>query len=249
MAQGGLVSDELVIKIVQLRIQKPDCEHGFILDGFPRTVAQADALDKMLAGTGEKVTRIINLEVPDDAVVQRITGRWIHKASGRSYHVLWNPPKSLGSKEPSTDTMLDDITGEALMQRKDDTEEAAFQRLEKYYSETEPILAHYDGKTSAKGIIAIIDGDQGIEEVKAAVSQALAEQPPQVTKPSKPQNSCEASVVGAKKRDSAWRHPWVSCKCPAGSRVTGENHLCKAASHDGRHFNPKELAGMSCKCV
>merc|ERR1719396_202226 len=135
MAQGGLVSDELVIKIVQLRIQKRDCERGFILDGFPRTVAQADALDKMLAETGEQVSRIINLEVPDDVVVQRITGRWIHKPSGRSYHVLWNPPKSLGSKEPSSETMLDDVTGEALIQRKDDTKEAAYQRLAKYYSE------------------------------------------------------------------------------------------------------------------
>merc|ERR1719265_1148480 len=143
MAEGGLVSDDIVVGIIKDRIAEPDCGKGFILDGFPRTVKQAEMLDAMLAKTYEKVTSVIELCVPDSILEERICGRWIHKASGRSYHVKFNPPKSLDGKDPSAETMMDDDTGEPLMQRADDTAEALVKRLQGYHDETEPILSRY----------------------------------------------------------------------------------------------------------
>ena len=124
MQSGGLVSDDLVVSIIAERIQAADCASGFILDGFPRTVEQTKMLDEMLAKDGESVTYVVALQVPDEVLTERICGRWVHKASGRSYHIKFAPPKSLGGGEPSTETMLDDESGEPLMQRADDTEEA-----------------------------------------------------------------------------------------------------------------------------
>ena len=120
MQSGGLVSDDLVVSIIAERIQAADCASGFILDGFPRTVEQTKMLDEMLAKDGESVTYVVALQVPDEVLTERICGRWVHKASGRSYHIKFAPPKSLGGGEPSTETMLDDETGEPLMQRADD---------------------------------------------------------------------------------------------------------------------------------
>lgn len=113
MSEGGLVSDDIVVGIIKDRIAMPDCVRGFILDGFPRTLKQAEMLDALLAETGDKVGCVIEFNVPDSILEERICGRWIHKASGRSYHVKFNPPKSLGSAAPSAATMLDDATGEA----------------------------------------------------------------------------------------------------------------------------------------
>jgi len=144
MASGGLVSDELVVSIIRERIKESDCESGFILDGFPRTVEQAKMLDEMLAGSNDKVSLVLALEVPDEVLTERICGRWVHKASGRSYHVKFAKPKSLADgASPSEETMLDDETGEPLMQRADDTEEALTKRLQGYHEQTVPILAHY----------------------------------------------------------------------------------------------------------
>lgn len=144
MAKGGLVSDDMVVQIIKDRILEPDCKRGFILDGFPRTVEQAKKLDALLASTGEKVCLCLALKVPDEVLTERICGRWIHKASGRSYHAKFAPPKSLGEgATPSPETMLDDMTNEPLMQRADDTEEALKKRLESYHAETVPILDHY----------------------------------------------------------------------------------------------------------
>lgn len=143
MAEGGLVDDGIVIGIITDRIKEADCKNGFILDGFPRTVEQAKKLDELLDSTGEKVNSVIELSVPDAVLEERICGRWIHKASGRSYHVKFNAPKSLAGKTPSAETMKDDETGEPLMQRPDDTAEALVKRLEGYHNETEPILARY----------------------------------------------------------------------------------------------------------
>jgi adenylate kinase len=173
MAAGGLVSDDIVIGIIRDRIKEADCSQGFILDGFPRTVAQAKALDEMLASSGESVQKVLELNVPDEVLVERICGRWIHKASGRSYHVKFNPPKSYdGKSEPSAANMLDDVTGEALMQRPDDTKDALPKRLEAYHNETEPILGHYSTVTACN--VAKVDANQDLEAVWRAAAGALS---------------------------------------------------------------------------
>ena len=170
MAAGELVSDEIVVGIIKDRIAKDDCAKGFILDGFPRTVEQAKALDEMLTVSGEKVTNVLALEVPDEVLEARICGRWVHKASGRSYHVTNKPPKSLTEgAEPSVETMLDDETGEALMQRQDDTKEALADRLKNYHAQTVPILAHYE----PTGAVVKANANQGMDEVWASCVAAL----------------------------------------------------------------------------
>lgn len=119
MAAGALVTDDVVIGIIRDEIKKPECAKGFILDGFPRTVAQAKALDTMLSAEGEKVNCVIALSVPDSVLEERICGRWIHKESGRSYHATFKglQPKSLpAGAKPTKDNMKDDVTGEPLMQ-------------------------------------------------------------------------------------------------------------------------------------
>ena len=171
MDTGGLVTDEIVIGIIRDEIAKESCKSGFILDGFPRTVAQAKALDAMLAAEPyEEVNCVLALEVPDAVLTERICGRWIHKASGRSYHVKFAPPKSLAAGAvPSSDNMLDDETGEPLIQRGDDTEEALTKRLSSYHSETVPILEHY----KPKGIVNLVNADQAMENVWAEVQAGL----------------------------------------------------------------------------
>ena len=125
MARGELVSDELVIGLFKENMNQPECERGMLLDGFPRTTVQAEKLDKMFAEQGKKIDRVIEFKVNDDILVEIIEGRRIHAASGRSYHVRFNPPKVEGK---------DDITGEPLMQRKDDTKEALVTRLTAYHN-------------------------------------------------------------------------------------------------------------------
>jgi len=131
MKAGLLVPDEIVIGVIKDRLMEADCERGFILDGFPRTVGQAKALDKVLRKSGDSINRVVELAVPDDVLVDRIAGRWIHKSSGRSYHVTNKPPKSFGPKSgpPTRENMRDDETGEPLFQRPDDTAEALPARL------------------------------------------------------------------------------------------------------------------------
>jgi adenylate kinase len=129
MESGALVTDEIVIGIIRDRIQQQDCGFGFMLDGFPRTMVQAKALDEMLAAGGEAVTGVVVFDVPDASLEKRICGRWMHKSSGRSYHATYAPamPKSLkdsADKTPSEENMRDDETGEALYQRADDKPEA-----------------------------------------------------------------------------------------------------------------------------
>ncbi len=158
MSSGGLVSDNMVIGLIKDRIRKMDAGWGFILDGFPRTVPQAHALDKMLAHSGEHVTRVIELAVPDEILEERICGRWIHSGSGRSYHVKFNPPKSM-SQEGSP--MLDDETGEPLTQRADDNADALKNRLKAYHDQTEPILKHYE----SRGIVYRVNANQSIDGV------------------------------------------------------------------------------------
>mmetsp|Transcript_21924 Transcript_21924/g.35153 ORF Transcript_21924/g.35153 Transcript_21924/m.35153 type:complete len:322 (-) Transcript_21924:210-1175(-) len=164
MASGGLVSDEIVIGIIADRIKEPDCSKGFILDGFPRTVAQTKALDEMLAKTGEAVSLVMAFEVDPAVLEERICGRWMDKGSGRSYHVKFCPPKSMKlgpDGKPLPATMTDDQTGALLFQRPDDTAEALIKRLDGYNSQTLPILDHY----KPKGIVKTVDGGRHIDGV------------------------------------------------------------------------------------
>mmetsp|Transcript_39254 Transcript_39254/g.65146 ORF Transcript_39254/g.65146 Transcript_39254/m.65146 type:complete len:270 (-) Transcript_39254:268-1077(-) len=165
MESGGLVSDELVVGIISERIQQDDCTNGFILDGFPRTLKQATLLNELLAKEGEKVTLVVALIVPDEVLTERICGRWIHTASGRSYHKKFAPPKSLAEDG----SMMDDATGEPLEQRKDDTEEALKSRLENYHAQTVPILEHYE----PHGSVRKIDANRAPEEVWNSIDAAL----------------------------------------------------------------------------
>jgi len=160
MDAGQLVPDDVVIGIIQDAIKRPDCKKGFILDGFPRTVAQADALDKMLAAQKTKIDAAVNFEVKDAVLIERIAGRWTHPASGRSYHSKFNPPKVIGK---------DDVTGEALIQRADDKPEAVGARLKTFWAQTAPVLDYYK-KT---GTLRTIDADQAIDKVFSTINTQL----------------------------------------------------------------------------
>ena len=134
IARGELVSDELVIGLFKDNMDQPECERGMLLDGFPRTTQQAEKLDVMFKEAGKTVDKVIEFNVDEKLLEERIVGRRIHKASGRSYHLKFNPPKVEGK---------DDITGEPLMHRADDTAEALHKRMGEYHEKTSPILNYY----------------------------------------------------------------------------------------------------------
>ena len=175
MKAGKLVTDSLVVSMIKDRIRHDDCKTGFILDGFPRTLEQAEAVDALLAETGERVTDVCSLEVPDGVLQERICGRWIHKSSGRSYHVKFAPPKSLQpGDEPTKENMKDDETGEDLIQRPDDTANALVQRLASYHEKTVPVLEHY----KPSGVVVTANANQAMgavwAELEAGLSRASA---------------------------------------------------------------------------
>jgi adenylate kinase len=130
MESGGLVSDDLIINLVKERIAQPDCANGFLFDGFPRTLPQADAMK----AAGVKLDYVLEIDVPFDSIIERMSGRRSHPASGRTYHVKFNPPKTEG---------VDDVTGEPLVQRDDDKEETVKKRLEVYNAQTRPLVDYY----------------------------------------------------------------------------------------------------------
>ena len=174
MSSGALVTDEIVIGIIRDRIKEQDCGFGFMLDGMPRTMVQVRALEAMLAANGERVTGIVEFNVPDSALETRICGRWSHKSSGRSYHATYAPamPQSLkdsADKTPSAANMKDDVTGEALMQRKDDTKEALAKRLAEYNKMTVPLLARYQ----PCGILQKINANQSSSAVWCDVESKM----------------------------------------------------------------------------
>lgn len=153
MDQGGLVSDDIMINMIKNELDtNRDCANGFILDGFPRTVAQADGLDAMLEAESKPLKHAIELQIDDGLLVSRITGRLIHPASGRSYHKVFNPPK---------ETMKDDVTGEPLIQRTDDNADTLKKRLGTYHQQTSPVVAYYKNK----GIWAGVDASQDPDHV------------------------------------------------------------------------------------
>jgi adenylate kinase len=158
MDAGGLVSDDLILGLVAERIREPDCARGFLLDGFPRTLPQAGGLKKMKV----QIDTVLEIAVDDEEIVKRMSGRRIHPASGRTYHVVFNPPKAAGK---------DDITGETLIQRDDDKEETVRKRLKVYHDQTKPLVAYYARDPQTK--YTKIDGIGRVEDVRARTLAAL----------------------------------------------------------------------------
>ena len=161
MDAGGLVSDEIIIGLVKERIAQDDCLNGFLFDGFPRTIPQAEAM----VNAGVVIDDVVEIAVDDAEIVARLSGRRVHPGSGRVYHVLYNPPQREG---------LDDETGEALVQRDDDTEETVRKRLEVYYSQTSPLIDFYQGMSgdNAPGYHRI-EGVGSVDDIRDKVIASL----------------------------------------------------------------------------
>jgi len=161
MDSGGLVSDDIIIGLVKERLKEPDCANGYMFDGFPRTIPQADAMKN----AGVRIDFVLEIDVPDEEIVMRMSGRRVHEASGRTYHIKFNPPRVEGR---------DDVTGEMLIQRNDDKEETVKKRLDVYHAQTKPLVAYYSAWAA--------EGDQhapkyrriaGVGDVEAIKQKAL----------------------------------------------------------------------------
>ena len=164
MDAGALVGDDLIINLVKERIAQPDCAKGFLFDGFPRTLPQADAMKN----AGVKIDYVLEIDVPFEAIIERMSGRRTHTASGRTYHVKHNPPKVAG---------LDDVTGEPLIQREDDKEETVRKRLEVYSAQTRPLVDYYanwaQSEPDAAPKYRAISGMGGVEDITQRALKAL----------------------------------------------------------------------------
>ena len=160
MDSGALVPDELILNMMETRFKNSDCKNGYILDGFPRTIPQAEGLENSLRKIGHRLTHIIVLKIKDDIIVERMGGRRIHLASGRIYHIEHNPP---------INNNKDDITNEKLSIRHDDKEKTVRDRLKVYHELTSPLIQYYNNKN----IVATIDGSLGIDEVNNKIVDIL----------------------------------------------------------------------------
>lgn len=164
MTSGGLVSDDIIIDLVKERIKEDDCANGFLFDGFPRTIPQAEALQD----AGVELDHILEIHVDDEEIVARLSGRRVHQASGRIYHVEHNPPKVSG---------IDDETGEPLIQRDDDKEETVRKRLQVYHEQTHPLVDFYQSMsaTSKQGApkYSRVEGVGNLQEIREKVLTAL----------------------------------------------------------------------------
>ncbi len=164
MEAGQLVPDDIMIGVVRERLAQPDCARGFLLDGFPRTIPQAQGLDK----AGVRIDAVLEFDVPDADIIERLSGRRVHPASGRVYHLKFNPPKVAG---------VDDVTGEPLVQRADDQEDTVRKRLDVYHAQTEPLVQYY-GDLQARGVpgaprLVRVSGVGAVDAVKQRIFAAL----------------------------------------------------------------------------
>lgn len=164
MDSGGLVSDDIIMGLIKERLQEPDCRNGYLFDGFPRTIAQAEAMKNEDIG----VDYVVEIAVPDEEIIKRMSGRRVHLSSGRTYHVEFNPPREEGK---------DDVTGEPLIQRDDDKEETVRKRLQVYHDQTAPLIEYYSGWNRSGGDNAPgyvrVDGIGDVEEIKQRILNAL----------------------------------------------------------------------------
>ena len=162
MDQGLLVPDELVVDLIMDRFKEADCANGYVLDGFPRTIPQAESLDKALNAIGEKVDFAINVEVPDENIVRRMSGRRACVGCGATYHIVYNPTKTEG---------ICDRCGKALILRDDDKPETVEKRLKVYHEQTQPLIDFYGNK----GILKEVDGTVDMNDVFSAIVKILGE--------------------------------------------------------------------------
>ena len=163
MASGALVTDDIIIALVKERIAQPDCQNGFLFDGFPRTIPQAEAM----VSAGVETDVVLEIDVPDDEIVKRLSGRRVHLDSGRVYHIEFNPPAELG---------IDDVSGEPLIQRPDDEEGTVRKRLAVYHEQTQPLVGFYEGlqKGGSGPNVIKIDGVESVDKIREAISAVLA---------------------------------------------------------------------------
>ena len=160
MDSGALVPDKLILNMMETRFKNSDCRNGYILDGFPRTIPQAEGLEKSLKKIGHQLTNIIVLKIKDDIIVERMGGRRVHLSSGRIYHIKYNPP---------INNNKDDITNEELSIRDDDKEKTVRDRLTVYHKLTSPLIQYYNNKN----IVTTIDGSLGIDEINNKIVNIL----------------------------------------------------------------------------
>jgi len=161
MASGQLVSDDIIIALVKERIARDDCRKGFLFDGFPRTIPQAEAMK----GAGVKIDHVLEIDVPDEVIIARLVGRRVHPASGRVYHVEFNPPRVAGR---------DDVSGDELVHREDDREETVRQRLGVYHDQTAQLIGYYQREQASGTRYHRIPGVGAVEEIRARVLAALS---------------------------------------------------------------------------
>lgn len=161
MSSGGLVSDDIIIALVKERIQQADCEKGFLLDGFPRTIPQAEAM----VDAGVEIDHVVEIHVEDEEIVARLSGRRVHEGSGRVYHLIYNPPKVTG---------VDDETGDTLVQRADDAEATVRKRLKLYHEQTEPLVGFYAARQSHTAVkCSKVAGVGSVDEIRQRVLDVL----------------------------------------------------------------------------
>jgi adenylate kinase len=162
MDSGALVSDDIIIELVQERIAEPDCANGFLFDGFPRTIPQAEALEE----AGVAIDSVVEIKVPDEEIVKRMSGRRVHPGSGRVYHVEFNPPREPGK---------DDVTGEPLVQRDDDQEQTVRERLDVYHKQTHPLVDFYQARAEASKLKFVeVDGLGEVAEIQQRIVRELS---------------------------------------------------------------------------